>query len=66
MLEVGAAAPTLEEAGKFISFFTVLHNRAAVAVLRAPDYATPAFVQFDADLPRPEVRQLVGSECVSR
>lgn len=31
------------------------HNKAAVAVLSAPDYATPRMVQFEADLPRPEV-----------
>ena len=40
-----------------------LHNRAAVAVLRAPDYAAPAFVQYDADLPRPEVRKLPPAQC---
>lgn len=32
------------------------HNRAAVAVLSAPDYVEPRMVQFDADLPRPEAQ----------
>ena len=30
-------------------------NRAAVARLSAPDYATPQMIQFDAALPRPQV-----------
>lgn len=36
------------------------HNRAAVAVLSAPDYAKPRMVQFEADLPRPEVGRTGG------
>ena len=32
-----------------------LHGKGAVAVLSAPDWATPRFVQFEAALPRLEV-----------
>jgi serine/threonine-protein phosphatase 5 len=30
-------------------------NKAAVAVLEAPEYAAPTFLQFEAVLPRPKV-----------
>ncbi len=33
-------------------------NLGAVLRLSAPDYATPAVLQFSASLPRPEVRGL--------
>lgn len=33
-----------------------LVNKAAVALLSAPDWATPRMVQYDAVQPRPQVR----------
>lgn len=38
-------------------------NLGAVLRLSAPDYATPAVLQFSASLPRPEVRALSAVAC---
>lgn len=65
--------PTRVPGGRLVTLFSAPHypqfipedeervpNKGAVAVLRHPHYHEPTFVQFDAVLPRPEVRGAGG------